>query len=409
MSRRPWLLALAGCLLAPAVGAHDHDHDAAPGSADPKAAWQKSLTRPPLAVGLAFDARGRLWRAAVVDGRLQVSRSADGGRTFTTPIAVNRDPERIAADGDNRPKLAFGDRGEIYVSWTESLEPPYSGHVRFSRSLDDGRSFGAPRTVNDNVEAISHRFESLLVDGRGRVWLVWIDKRDAGAARQRGESYAGAALYSAVSEDRGAHFAANRLLAEHSCECCRIALALDTDGTPVVFWRHVFDPNIRDHALMRLDAARALRRISHENWSVDACPHHGPALAVGSDGAYHLAWFSGAPDHTGLFYARSTDRGATTSAPLPFGASDAQAGHPAVAVTGRSVVLAWKEFDGQAGVVRVMQSADGGEHWSAAHTALRSAGASDYPLLVSHGSQIVLAWNTAGEGLRLQTVAPSAP
>jgi hypothetical protein len=391
-------LLLAGVLV-PAWAAHEHAAPATP--RDPATAWQKSLARPPLAVGAAFDARGRLWRAQVDNGRLLVSRSEDAGQTFAPAVAVNPEAERIAADGENRPKLAFGRDGEVYVSWTRSLDAPFSGHVRFSRSLDDGRTFSAPLTVNDNRETISHRFESLLVDGRGRVWLTWLDKRDQSAAKQRGQPYTGAALYYAVSADRGASFSANRRLAAHSCECCRIALALDTDGMPVAFWRQVFGTNVRDHALLRIGADPAPRRVTHEGWAVDACPHHGPALAIGADGVYHLAWFSGAPGQAGLYYARSGDRGVSLSTPMRLGQPEAQAGRATLTAVGNAVALAWKEFDGQAAVVRLIQSLDGGLHWTAARTIARTAGNNDHPQLLAHRGTTYLAWNSAHEGFRL--------
>jgi hypothetical protein len=407
VSRSIAVLVLAAAVSAPCSAASEHGgHDTLH---DPKSAWEKSLARPALAVGVAFDASGRLWRARVENGQVLVSRSDDGGKTFTASVAVNREPEHIAADGENRPKLAFGKNGELYVSWTQSLDLPFSGNVRFSRSLDDGRSFSAPLTVNDNAEIISHRFDSLLVDGRGRVWLTWLDKRDASAAKQRGEAYTGAAVYYALSDDRGASFAPNRRLAAHSCECCRIALARDTDGVPVAFWRHVFNRNIRDHALARLDDAAALRRVSQEQWAVDACPHHGPALAIGADGTQHLAWYSGAEKLHGLFYARSRDRGQTFSAPLAFGNPDAQAGHPQVLALGARVWLAWKEFDGQQALIRAQQSRDGGGHFAAPVTLVASASASDHPLLVSDGKHIYLSWNSVAEGHRLLSLPEDSP
>jgi hypothetical protein len=404
--RRALLLGLAAGWLAPVWAAHEH---AASGQAhDLKGVWEKSLARPALAVGVAFDARGRLWRARVENRQIWVSRSDDAGKTFTLPVAVNREPERIAADGENRPKLAFGPDGELYVSWTQSLDQPFSGHVRFARSLDDGHRFDTPHTVNDNTDIIGHRFDSLLVDGRGRVWLAWLDKRDASAARQRSERYTGAALYYAVSDDRGASFAPNRRLAAHSCECCRVALAGDTDGTPVAFWRHVFDRNIRDHALARLDDTPVLRRASHEQWAVDACPHHGPALSISADGVMHLAWYSGAEKRHGLFYAFSRDRGQTFSAPLAFGNPDAQAGHPQVLALGARVALAWKEFDGQQTVIRVQQSHDDGRTYAKPAMLATSASASDHPLLVSDGTRVLLSWNSVAEDHRLVSL-PDRP
>lgn len=390
---RALLLALC-CLAAPAWAEHGHDHGQA---------------KPALAMSAIFDGAGRLWRAEVREGHVWLSRSDDKGRGFSAPVRVNAAPENIAAEGENRPKIAIASRQHIYISWTQSLGKPYTGNVRFARSLDGGQSFSEPITVNDNREVISHRFDSLLVDGQGRIHLAWLDKRDASAVRASGQAYVGAALYHAVSEDGGNSFSPNRRLAAHSCECCRVAMALDRDGVPLVLWRHVFGRNVRDHALLKLDGKSGLQRVSHDQWEVDACPHHGPALAVAKDGARHLAWFNNAPERHGLFYARMEADGAQSPS-LPFGDYDAQAAHPGVAAVGARVVLVWKEFDGERAVARAMVSPDGGRNWQPPRRIADSAGASDHPLPIVDGETVYLSWNTAREGHRLLPIAPeSAP
>lgn len=388
------LLFAVGVLATGCAASHRHADGK---DTDRNAMWQKSLARAPLAVTAALDARGRLWLASVDHGHVLVRYSDDLGNSHSAPARVNPEPERIAADGENRPKLAFGKHGEVYASWTQSLDVPFAGHVRFAHSRDGGKTFSTPITVNDDRAPISHRFDSLIVDGAGRVHLVWLDKRAKDAA---GEAYAGIALYHAVSTDGGKSFSANRKLADHTCECCRIAVALATDGTPVIAWRQVYGKNVRDHALLRLDGRSAPQRLSHEQWALDACPHHGPALAIGADGVHHAAWFSGAPQQLGLFYARSTD-GVAFTAPLPFGDNDAQAGHPAVLNLGRAVFLAWKEFDGKNSLIRLMRSSDGGMTWSTPVALANTATASDHPQLIAHGRRAWLGWNTAREGFRL--------
>ncbi|MDO9466566.1 MAG: sialidase family protein [Thiobacillus sp.] len=377
------LLILLLCLAAPAWAQHDH-----------------RPAKPALGMSVHFDTQGRLWRAEAREGRVWVSHSDDRGRSFSAPVAVNAVPEKVAADGENRPKIVVGPARQVYVSWTQSLDKPYTGHVRFARSLDGGRSFSEPIIVNDNRDLISHRFESLLLDGSGRIHLAWLDKRDAVAAQAGGKKYAGAALYHAVSDDGGRSFGVNRRLAANSCECCRVMTVRDVDGVPLVFWRHIFGSNERDHALLKLDGTSELVRVSHDLWKVDACPHHGPGLAVAPDGARHLAWFNNGPARHGLFYARMEADG-RQAPPMPFGNYAAQAAHPSVAAVGAAVALAWKEFDGTRASAWVMSSADGGRSWQAPRRLAETAGPSDQPLLVTEGASVYLSWNTAQEGYRL--------
>ena len=390
----------------PALAADHTDHgkqDAAASSAAPvdrEALWKKSLAKPSLAVTVDFDENGRLWLAAISGQHIYVSYSDDHGITRSAPVKVNAEPENILGDGENRPKIIVRE-GVIYISYTQGLAKPMTGHIRFSRSLDGGKTFSQPVTVNDNLEIISHRFDVMGVNNRGQIFIAWLDKRDLSAAAKKGEKYAGLGLYYAVSDDEGKSFHPNIKAADHACECCRVAMAMDTDGYPVAVWRHVYDTNIRDHALVRLDGKMVPVRLSHESWNVAGCPHHGPSLSIAADGVYHATWFSNAPERQGLFYAYSADRGRTFSAPLNFGNPEAQPAHPYVLSLGSRVYLVWKEFDGENTGIFGMRSGDGGKSWSVPEKLADTSDMSDWPLLIGTNNQAYLSWNTKNEGYRL--------
>lgn len=354
--------------------------------------WMERLERAPrLAIAATFDAEGRLWLARTVGKELQVSHSDDAGRSFSPPVPVNRVAELISADGEARPQIAVASQ-RVYVSWTQALPQAFAGHIRFAVSGDGGQTFSGPVTINDDRAPITHRFNTMLADQKG-VTLAWIDKRDGNG----NPDYVGAAIYSARSRDGGRSFAANTKLADHSCECCRLGIAADRDGTPVVFWRHVFGRNVRDFALARI--GEPMLRVSEDGWKIDACPHHGGALAVDTEGGRHLAWFTGAEASAGLHYRRID--GEQMTPPMPFGNLDAQAGHPAVATRGRLVSLAWREFDGKENRIVGMQSADRGNTWSSPRQLANTAGAADDPLLIDGRNATWLVWNTADAGLRV--------
>lgn len=380
-------------------------HGGSPAAApDMEKKWKETLAKPSYAVSATFDDKGRLWRVLARDRHVWVSHSDDGGKSFSNPVKVNGEPEDILGDGENRPKVIVR-KGTIYVSYTQGLAKPMTGHIRFSRSLDGGETFSPPLTVNDNLDIISHRFETMEVNDRGQVFVAWLDKRDLSAATKRGEKYTGLGLYYAVSDDNGASFHSNVRAAEHACECCRVAMALDTDGVPVVAWRHIFGKNVRDHAMMRLDGKSQLVRLSHDNWEIDACPHHGPTVSIAGDGVYHFVWFDNAAEKKGLFYSHSPDQGKTFSAPLNFGNYKAQAAHPHVLSLGKRVFIAWKEFDGEATNIYLMHSSDSGKSWSSSKKIASTTDTSDHPLLIGNGDKAYLSWNTAKEGYRLVAVS----
>ncbi len=357
-----------------------------------------------LGTSVAIDAHGRLWAAskeAAGDGQYVILQtSEDDGKTWSSPKRIQSVPEEIAADGENRPKLAFGSGGELYIAYTKPLDKPYTGEIRFVRSLDGGKTFLPPTTVHANRDVITHRFESMVVDRGGRIYIAWIDKRDGVAAAARKEKYAGAAIYYAVSEDGGASFKGDFKVADHSCECCRIALALNSDGKPVALWRHVFEPNVRDHAMAELTPGGKVMphsRASFDNWRIDACPHHGPSLAFAEDGTRHQVWFNVKGDEGGVFYANAAPRGELG---VPFKLGSAQAAHAEVAVDGKAVVIVWKQFDGKSTAILARISKDGGLTWHNKELARTERG-SDHPHLLNTPSGLMLAWRTEAEGVRL--------
>jgi hypothetical protein len=385
MKRRTFLTGALAALAVP-TAAQSHSHAAA----------AKPAPRPALAINVALGADGRLWRVRHGAEGVVVDFSDDWGERFSPAMLAS--PEHPAADGELAPEIAVGKGGAIYVAYTLARSHnPIIGHVRLVHSLDGGRSFTPAATVNDNLEEITHRFQSLVVDAGGVAHLIWIDKRDLEAAKRARKPYRGAAVYYARSD--GVHIGANRKIADHSCECCRLALALDTDGVPVALWRHVFEDGSRDHALARLDGSPA-RRATFEGWRIDACPHHGPALAIGSDGTRHLAWYTAAGDDARILYQAQHRDGRPLAPPRRLGGG--QAGFPALLAIGTGVILAWKEFDGSA-TRAFVQHASGG--WSPPASVASSRGPSDRPRLVAHGGRAFLSWNTRDEGHRLLPLA----
>lgn len=388
---------------------HKHAHHAT--SAAP-AVCTKPGTLPSLrcahAPNAVFDNTGRLWLAWASGAHVYVNYSDDKGKNFSNPVAVNRVPEIIAARGENRPKIAISRQGYVYVSWTQRLKKRFSGHIRFSRSIDHGEHFSDPITVNDHRAVTSHRFEALGISKRGDIYLAWLDKRDLLAAKKAGRKYNGAALYYALSTDGGKTFKPNKKVADSTCQCCRVVMAIDADGLPVIGWRHIFGKNTRDHALVKFtgrNQAGKPIRVSHDNWQVDGCPHHGPAISIANDGIYHLAWFNNAPERHGLFYAHSRDSGQTFSTPINFGNYKKNAAHPQVFSKGKHIFLAWKEFNGKQSELYIKRTSDGGRQWSSPRLLATSHSDTDYPLLIADQQTIYAVWHRRGEEYQLIPVS----
>jgi hypothetical protein len=390
-----WIVLCGLLVLQPAfLQAHEgHDHGPAPTT---------SLT-----ASVAFDDTGNLWRVSVKDGIVTVDQSSDKGRSFSQAKKLNTKPQKIGTDGDARPKLAIGPEGNLYVTWTQSLAKPYTGYIWFARSTDKGKTFSAPVIVHQDRAEITHRFDALTVAENGRVYVAWVDKRDLVAAKAQNKPYDGAAIYYAYSDDGGASFSQEQKLADSSCECCRIAITTDASGNAVAMWRHLFDGGVRDHAIAKFSDAPVtdVKRASFGGWKIDACPHHGPAIARGGDWGWHMAWFDGG-DKAGLFYARMDGEAWVSSPAKRFGNVEQQAGHPALMSQGEQVWLVWKELTDTSSIIRMATSDDGGRSWNDAVTLAETAGKSDHPQLLMTEGVVYLGWNTAKDGLIMQALQP---
>jgi hypothetical protein len=162
-------------------------------------------------------------------------------------------------------------------------------------------------------------------------------------------------------------------------------------------WRHIFEPNVRDHAIAQFfpgGKAGPMRRASFEDWRIDACPHHGPTLVEDAQRRLHAVWFSGAQQNQGVFYGRLRDGGVDARRRV----GGETAAHADLAVSGRQVAVAWKEFDGERTRLRGMLSADGGDHWRE-HELAATPGPSDQPRVLVSGDRFFVFWNTREQPL----------
>lgn len=407
------LLALAGCAN---QGPHEQAHHA---DTNKKMAAATVTPEPEICTGSqrecaktvssSFDHQGRLWIGYVSDKYLYLQSSVDQGKTFSPAVKVNSVQEVIAARDESRPKIGTDKQGTIYVTWTSDIpnaKERHNGNIRFSRSTDGGKNFSEPVTVNDeNPEVAGHRFDSLTVGNKGEVFIAWLDARDKVAAKKSNTDYLGSSVYYAWSNDGGNHFQSNKLVAAHSCECCRLQTGIDIDNKPVVVWRHVFEGGIRDHALVKFkdwNTPGDITRISYENWKIDACPHHGTGFSIANDGTYHAVWFSNSATRQGLFYGYSTAQGKNFSKPINFAKEGA--GHPHVLAIGKQVYLVWQQFDGKQTSVQLMKSNDAGKTWSKAETLAKTEKQADQPFLVSDGKTAYLSWKITAQDYQLLAI-----
>jgi hypothetical protein len=125
---------------------------------------------------------GTLLAWASQDGEvnhLHVARVGDGSVT-----ARRLNPPDLGVDAlHHPPRLALGPGGEVYLSWSSAKPKPegtlFASDLRLSRSLDGGATFTGHLRVNED-RPISHSFDGLAVAADGAVVVSWLDSRAGG-------------------------------------------------------------------------------------------------------------------------------------------------------------------------------------------------------------------------------------
>ncbi|HEY2610973.1 MAG TPA: sialidase family protein [Reyranella sp.] len=384
------LLICLAALLAGGTAAAQHQHGK-PGAGAPEA-----FTAAP-----AFGLDGTLWLVRPMVDRIVVTHSRDLGKTFSQPVMVTPEPMNLDWGPDARARIVVDDKGGLVVTFGTFQDKNFNGRAYFARSTDNGASFTRPRPIT--ADTTSQRFEVAGVDPSGRVFAAWLDKRNVASARAAGRAYPGAALAYAW-EDGAADFGGTAIALDNACECCRIGLAFAGAGRPAVAFRNIFPGSVRDHAVITFQDEKTpgpVRRVSVDDWKIDACPHQGPSLAIAPDGSYHVAWFTDGAARKGVFYARADSADAPFSVPRALSKLDRQPARPYLLASGSALHLVWKEFDGTKAVVRWQVSHDSGRQWTEARTVADTEDASDHPILVADRQRVYLSWLTKIEGYRL--------
>jgi hypothetical protein len=350
----------------------------------------------------AFAKDGRLWVAFSVGKSVYAAASSDNGATFSAPTAIATVGDGVIdAHGDARPKIVALKDGTLLATYTTRPDKQMIGTIFTARSTDGGKTFSAPQAL---LSEGGQRFDSIVVNRKGRIYAGWLDKTHALKAKAEGKEFLGSGVAFAYSDDDGKSFKGKSILIDHACECCRMSGALDKDGTPVFAWRQVLDGNIRDHMVAKLsaDAAQATAtRVSDDDWAINSCPHHGPSIAIDAAGDWHVVWFTKGKKRQGLYYARSLDAGKSFSEPEKFGDDARAAGHPTLVAAKGRLYRVWKEFDGTTTTIAMQMSRDNGKSWSAPRVVAQTLDASDHPELIAHNGAAYLSWLTHKEGYRL--------
>ncbi len=368
---------------------------------------EKMLPEQKIYSAAAFGPEGRLWRIVPSQKFVSVDYSTDYGKSFSQPVRINSQNMPIHLWDENPPSLSVDRKGSVYVLYFADDKQSSTSFVSHS---ENGTQFSTPVKISSEADTWYHYQSEMLVDTTNRIHFIWHDVRDRAEYKKQGGGDL-SIYHTSAKTEKIINLPTDQRIAKNICSCCRTAIAEDIDGSLVILARFVYPGNIRDHGLFKLSTdgkASKSWRVTFDDWEIEGCPAHGPALSISADGRYHMAWFTQGEKRSGLFYAWSDDRGATFSSPLQIGDPDKLPGRAEVLALGKQVALVWKVFDGNKTRIEAMHSKDGGLHWTTPQSIAESAAQSAHPALITDGKQIFLSWNSLDTGYRLIPVIPPA-
>jgi hypothetical protein len=320
------------------------------------------------------------------DGRLYVS-------TGGAPSELRDSLGPIEPHGEAPPKMAYGPDGALYALYAVGKVVPGRrfpmSSLRLAKSADDGRTWTTPVTIASDSAFGTRNFHALHVGGDGSLYVAWLESNQ-GKSR----------TFLTRSTDAGTTWTLPVLAdSNQSCPCCRTAIATARDGTLYLAWRTVFPGNQRDVVVARSEDHGTTWappvRVHADNWVFDGCPHAGPSMQVDSAGTVHVAWWTGRQGSAGVFYARSSDRGATFAEPVALGAAEFSApAHVQLALgNDRTVVAVWDDGTVKTPKVVMRVSHDNGGSFGPATLVSAEGRAATFPVLALTGKDLTIAWS----------------
>lgn len=264
-------------------------------------------------------------------GDLYVRRSDDMGRTFSDPVRVNPASGDVYPDYRVGPQMALGPHGEVYVVWVSATPSPKLMHgmrtLNFAVSTDGAKSFAPPLTIVDEGEMSGRSFFDIDVSSDGGIYVAWLDSpvvRDANGTLVGDKSRQSAVRF-ARSIDSGRSFGPSIAVSYDPCPCCNVFVLAGRGDDVYVSWRGVIKDadgkTTRDIMIAAsTDGGQSFGapvEVHDDQFEIDGCVHVGAPMALDSKGRIHIAWYTGKEGAAGIFYAVSSDRGASFGDPVP--------------------------------------------------------------------------------------------
>lgn len=301
---------------------------------------------------LVVGADGRLllsWIEAGNESSHALKFAAFDGNAWSAPQEIARGGDWFVNWADT-PHIVATEDGALWAHWLrQSAKAAYAYDVVLSRSGDGGKTWSAPLAVNDDGTPTEHGFVSLWPQSRDSIGIAWLDGRNTGGEGRGGHGAHGSGAMSLRVANVNARLdkSAESELDPRACDCCQTDAAMTARG-PLIVYRDRDGDEIRDIVTARLDNGTWTlpRKVHDDRWKMLACPVNGPAVAAKGTQAW-VAWYTAAGEIPKVRIARSQDAGDNFSAPVDLDSGPEVQGRVGVAADGDAVWASWSREDAE--------------------------------------------------------------
>lgn len=337
----------------------------------------------------------------------RIVRSEEGKETWSAPLTIATGKNWFVNWADF-PSIVVFANGDLAAHWLQKNgEDPYAYSVMISRSADGGRTWSPPVTPHRDGTQTEHGFVSMLPRADGKLRIVWLDGRNfakTGSDHDGAPSAAAMTLRSAVMDAEG-RLSDEAVLDDRVCDCCQTGLAWTPTGA-IVAYRDRSADEIRDISVVRLtdDSWTEPANVFPDGWELPGCPVNGPAIASDEEGRVVVAWYTIANNSAQVKVAFSDDEGETFGLPVRVDDGDPTGRVDVLLLSDGGALVCWIEAGGEDVDVRLRYVTPG--KWVGASTVITPSSierSSGFPIMARRGNDLFFAWTDAQDDIVVRT------
>lgn len=211
---------------------------------------------------------------------------------FSTPKNVSNNN-----DFSITPQVAVDAAGNINVVWEDDTAT--NSNILFSRSNDGGVTFSPAKNLSSSLGFSFN--PRITVDSQGGINVVWQDNTAGNYD-----------VFFSRSSDGGVNFSKPMNLSNDPPDSWNPQIAVDKSGNISVVWEN---DNITFGVLFTHSTDGGATFSTPVNLATNKTGSFAPEIGLGADGSINVVWEDDANFRAQISFSRSTDKGATFSAP----------------------------------------------------------------------------------------------